>query len=238
MLSRRTKGFLVFATAIVAGCVRLGFWQLERLDERRRANSELLNQQASAPAPLSEFSTGDASYRYRASQVSGRYDYEHELVLTSRARDGSPGVYVLTPLTPSDGSPTVLINRGWAYSPDGMTLDLSRFREGDSATVHGYVELFSSTTGPVSTPTAPKGVRHLDLDSISARVGEKLAPVLLVSTVAVPSGKENEIPVRLARPSLSEGSHRGYAFQWFAFAVIGVIGMTAVVAREHGRVQA
>lgn len=233
MLSGRTKGFLIFAAAIVAVCVRLGFWQLERLDERRNANAELLNQQASAPSPFSTFDVPDPSYRYRASQVSGRYDYDRELVLTSRALNGSPGVYVLTPLVPSDGSKTVLVNRGWVYAADGMTVDATRYIERDTAVVTGYIELFGTGVGPVSTASAPRGVRRLDRDSIAARIEQELAPVLLVATDPVPAGSENEIPVRLQRPSLSEGSHRGYAFQWFAFAVIGVLGMGAVVLRER-----
>jgi surfeit locus 1 family protein len=214
MLSGRTKGFLIFAAAIVAVCVRLGFWQLERLDERRNANAELLNQQASAPTPFATFDVPDPSYRYRASQVSGRYDYNQQLVLTSRALNGSPGVYVLTPLLPSDGSKTM------------------RYIERDTAVVTGYIELFATGVGPVSTASAPRGVRRLDRDSIAARIEQELAPVMLVATDPVPAGRENEIPVRLQRPSLSEGSHRGYAFQWFAFAVIGVLGMGAVVLRE------
>ncbi len=233
MLSRRTKGFLLFATVIVAGCIRLGFWQLERLEIRREANRELLKQQASAPVPITAFATADDSYRHRETQVHGRYDYSRELVLTSRALNGSPGVYVLTPLVPSDGSPTVLVNRGWVYAADGMTINPLQFTESHSMTVIGYVELYSTSSGQVSTPSAPRGVRRLDRDSITLRLGEPLAPVLLIATMPVPAGKENDIPVRLARPSLSEGSHRGYAFQWFAFATIGVIGMGAVALRDR-----
>ena len=34
-------------------------------------------------------------------------------------------------------------------------------------------------------------------------------------------------PIRIARPRLDEGPHLGYAIQWFAFAVIGVLSPLA-----------
>jgi cytochrome oxidase assembly protein ShyY1 len=34
-------------------------------------------------------------------------------------------------------------------------------------------------------------------------------------------------------PELDEGSHRSYAFQWFAFAVISIVGAAIVVHRER-----
>jgi cytochrome oxidase assembly protein ShyY1 len=34
-------------------------------------------------------------------------------------------------------------------------------------------------------------------------------------------------------PALDEGPHRGYAIQWFAFAVIALVGAGAVVVRER-----
>ena len=78
--------------------------------------------------------TGGAHYR-RGAPAIGRFDYEHELVLAGRTRQGSPGVELLTPVRVAGSDTAVLVNRGWVYSPDGATVDHARWREGDSARV-------------------------------------------------------------------------------------------------------
>jgi cytochrome oxidase assembly protein ShyY1 len=41
--------------------------------------------------------------------------------------------------------------------------------------------------------------------------------------------------VRVPPPTLDEGAHRSYAIQWFAFALITVIGTAAVLSRSRLR---
>ena len=40
-------------------------------------------------------------------------------------------------------------------------------------------------------------------------------------------------PARLPAPELSDGPHLGYAFQWFCFAAIALIGAAIVVRRSR-----
>src|SRR5690242_16460585 len=80
------------------------------------------------------------SLRYRRARVSGIPDYAHEALLVQRTREGSPGVYLVTPvLTPGSDSATIVV-RGWIYAPDGVRADPARWREGDSLTVSGWLE--------------------------------------------------------------------------------------------------
>lgn len=229
-MSRRTAAFVVFALLVAAGCVRLGFWQLSRLGERRARNAAVAERLSAPPVPWSEAIRDSSKARFRRVQLTGRYDYARELVLTSRGRSGAPGVYVLTPLVVPDGPP-ILVNRGWAYAADGMTVDLAKWHEGDDATVDGFLEEFIPVYGMVSTPSQSRGVRHLVRDSIEARLGERVAPFLVVQRLG---SEQRDSVVHLARvepPPLDEGSHRSYAIQWFAFALIALVG-TAVVARR------
>ena len=231
MLRPRIFVFLAVALAATLGFVRLGLWQLERLGERQAANRALAGRLQSAPAPLAEIVADTTGARYRRTFVSGAWDYANQLVLTARSRQGSPGVHVLTPLRPADGGPAVLVNRGWVYAADGMTAELEVWAEGDTAEVTGFVDTFTHLAGPVSTPSVVRGVRRLTADSIAARIPYPIAPVLVVQQdTAAAEGVSH--PVRVEPPRLSEGSHRSYAFQWFAFALITVIGTSAVLRRE------
>lgn len=229
-MSRRTLGFIVFALVLAAGCIRLGVWQLSRLGERRALNREMAARLGGAMQGYVEATRDSATARYRHVQLAGRYDYARELVLTSRARSGAPGVWVLTPVVTGTGVP-VLVNRGWAYAADGMTVDLARWREGDSATVEGYLEEFVPARGMVSTPSQPRGIRHLVRDSVEARLGERVAPFVVVQRLGGEQRDSIMHLMRLPEPLLDEGSHRSYAVQWFSFAAIAVVGAAVVAGR-------
>src|SRR5512147_1438692 len=97
-LPRRTIGFIVFAFAVSLGCLRLGAWQLSRLGERRAKNAIVAARLQQPMAPMAELRGHPDSLRYRPVMVRGWLDYENERFLTGRARSGSPGVFLLSPL--------------------------------------------------------------------------------------------------------------------------------------------
>lgn len=233
---RVTLFFVAFALVVSAGCVRLGFWQLSRLHERRARNAVVLARLSEPPVPFSTLH-GDTGVRFRRATANGTYDFPHEFVLLSRTRHGAPGVHIITPMRVAGTDTAILVNRGWAYAPDGMRVDLALFREDTVARIDGFVDAFTPATGPVSSSTVPRGLRRLDLDSVSARVPFPVARAVLVQradsgeVVAVDRGT----PVRADPPPLDEGPHRAYAVQWFAFALVGVVGSILVVARERQR---
>jgi surfeit locus 1 family protein len=233
---RATIFFAVFAIVASLGCIRLGFWQLERLGERRATNAQVLARLTETPVPL-ERVPRNSSVRFRRATATGTYDFDHEFVLTSRSRNGAPGVHVITPLRLPSGDSAVLVNRGWAYAPDGMRVDLSLFREDTNAAVDGYVDEYAVAQAPVSTPSVERAVRRLDRDSLAARIPYPLAPVILVQqkdsgeSIAVDRGT----PVRVEPPRLDEGPHRSYAIQWFGFALVGIVGSVLVLQRDRKR---
>lgn len=233
---RATVFFTIVALVVSLGCIRLGFWQLERLRERRAANSLVIGRLSEAPTPLRGI-LATSGVRFRRATVTGTYDFANEFVLTSRGRHGSPGVHVITPLRFADSDTAVLVNRGWVYTPDGMRVDLTLFREDTNAIVDGFVEEFSVAQGAVSTPSAAQAVRRLDRDSIAARLPYPVGHLILVQQkdsgefAAVKRGT----PVRIEPPPLDEGSHRSYAIQWFGFALVGIAGSFLVLRRDRTR---
>jgi surfeit locus 1 family protein len=228
--------FALFAVAVSLGCIRLGFWQLERLRERRETNAQVVSRLSEVPVPLEKLPR-NSSVRFRRVTTSGIYDFANELVVTTRTRNGAPGVHVVTPLRRAGTDTAVLVNRGWAYAPDGMTIDLTLFREDSNATVDGFVEEYAAASGAVSTPSVARAIRRLDYDSLVGRMPYPLATVVVVQqkdsgeTTAVDRGT----PVRVEPPPLGEGPHRSYAIQWFGFAVVGIAGSLVVLLRDRNR---
>src|SRR5688572_8432486 len=124
------RRMLLFAALALAGAVlfvRLGFWQLDRLGQRRERNKLLAARMSAEVAPWND----TTALRYRRVRLSGMPDYDREIVLVGRSRGGSPGVNLLTPVRLRGSDTAVLVNRGWVYSPDGASVDHARWREGD-----------------------------------------------------------------------------------------------------------
>lgn len=229
-MPRRYLWFVLVAVAAVVVFVQLGLWQLERLRERRSANEAMVARRTLPEQSLESLSADTAGARFRAVRVAGRYDYDHQFLWTARTRDGAPGVVFLTPMI-VEGGAAVLVNRGWAYSADGMSIDEPLWSEAGRDTVVGYAEVFTSGAGPVFIGAQPRRIRRLALDSLREKVPYEIAPILVVQQRGAGMQVEVKHPFRVPLPPLDEGPHRGYALQWFAFAVITIVGTVAAVQR-------
>ena len=232
-MSRRTLGFVIFAAVVAAVCVRLGFWQLSRREERRELNAMLAARLGAEAAPAFAVMGDSATAQFHRATAQGVYDFANEIAVASRTNQGSPGVHLITPLRIAGNDTALLVNRGWVYSPDAMSVDFRRWVEPDTATATGYlIALTRETRGAVSTPTSPRTVRRLDVDSLAKRFPYPVAPFLLVQSVP-PRTAGDSATVRVPAPLLDEGPHLGYAVQWFAFALIGLVGAAATVRADR-----
>ena len=212
---------------------RLGFWQLSRLAERRAFNSTLLKRLDSPPVDIAGLPRDTADAHYRRVTLHGAWVYDKEFLWAGRTRNGSPGVNFLTPLRVDGRDSVVIVNRGWAYSPDATTIDNSRWRDGDSATIAGYVETWRPER-PAEAGTTPRErtVFTLAHQAIAASIGLPVASYLVVQT-SDSVAKPDSVPVRLVYPALDEGSHENYAIQWFSFATIALVGGVALYRRSR-----
>ena len=57
--------------------------------------------------------TAIPQFAYRKVIVEGEFDYENEIEIGPRTRDGELGYHVITPLKRGDGRDTILVNRGF-----------------------------------------------------------------------------------------------------------------------------
>lgn len=226
----RDKLFLIFAIAFAAICVRLGFWQLSRLAERKQFNAELIARAETKPIDIEALPGDTGVAHFTRVKIAGAYDYDHEITLTNRVRNGSPGVYIITPLK-TGGDTALLVNRGWVYAPDGMTVDLERWREPATMTGDGFVETFRRGQGQAKSSSHAKAYRWLDREAVAQEFPYPIRPYFVVLIDDGGKTREN-VPPRVSVPPLDEGSHQNYAVQWFSFAAISIFGTILYLRRK------
>lgn len=223
-MPRRIAVFIALAVVLSAVFVRLGFWQLDRLRQRRERNAAL---RAHLELPAVPFASLRDSASYRRATLTGAPDYANEIVLTGRSREGSPGVYLITPVRPQWGDSAILVNRGWVYSPDAATVDAQRWHEARRVFT-GYVQVMQS--GPAAhAGRGRRALRALTAAGVRALISYPVASRYLV----MQDSSMDSTPARLPLPALDDGPHLSYAIQWFAFAAIALIGAGVVAVRAR-----
>jgi len=224
-LPRRLIVFITLAIVLAGVFVRLGFWQLDRLAQRRARNAQT---RARLVLPAMPFAAVVATRDNldRRTSVDGVPDYEREFVVTGRSRDGSPGVHIVTPLKVTGDDSVVLVNRGWVYAPDAETVDLSRWREARRVFT-GYTRAIPEGASLMAART--RGVRQLATGGVSRLLPYPFHTLYVVSQ----DSSAQSTLVRLPPPALDEGPHLSYAIQWFSFAIIALVGAAAVGVRAR-----
>jgi surfeit locus 1 family protein len=215
-------------------CVRLGFWQLDRLEGRHYYNDLFRRGMQAAPADLEQLLSGEphGTLTYRRVVADGRYDTGHEVILYGRTLDDRPGSDVLTPLVLADGR-AVIVDRGWvpfemdsppvtqAAPPPGEVRIEGLLAPNEPGGAHDAGEGGSATT-----------FTTVDLHSIGDQLPYELLPWYVKLQSQTPAQPANGLPVPEPPPELTNGPHLGYAIQWFSFATIAVVGWAVLVRRE------
>jgi surfeit locus 1 family protein len=198
-------------------CVALGFWQLERADEKRRLAAELAHRAAAPPLAIGDAPLDPEATRYRRVQATGRFEAAGQVYIENRHHAGKLGFHVITPLQLAGSERRVLVNRGWvAEMPAPVP-------EGE-VTVNGIADVPSAPALALhGSAEAAKGWGtrwpYLTLPLYAAFRPVALHDVIVLQDPAGPHGFARHWPRELPK----EGMHLGYALQWFAFAAIAFV---------------
>jgi len=218
---------LVFVGTVV--CVRLGIWQLDRLEGRRAFNQQVESMRVAAPLDLNLETPEDvSSMEWRAVTVTGEYDFENQVAMRNQYNDGVYGFHLITPLLYNGMA--VLVNRGWIPAESDSSPEVWRaFDEAGEVTVTGQIRLGQGKPafGGVADALPMDGTRlavwnNLDVEKMSGQFPYPILAVFIQPNVQT-SDAEPPIPYQPII-ELTEGSHFGYALQWFTFATILFLG--------------
>lgn len=237
LVSRRWWWTTLLVIAGVIVLVRLGFWQLERLETRRQANAAYKAKIETLPLDLNEPLPANEPLELldRRAIAEGTYDYDHQLILGQQNWQGAPGVHLITPLILRDGTRAILVDRGWIPNQEYTQGNLDRFDESGAAVVTGTLQLSQELSGGgTSLIEEPQEEWYrIDIGAIQKQLPYELLPVYMI-----PAAREGtqDLPLR-SEPEvdLSDGPHLSYAIQWFSFALMLAIGYGWYVSRNEQR---
>ena len=206
----------VLISLTVWGLLSLGFWQLDRADEKRAIESAIVVAQSS-PAQLVEANEILDKEHYRV-LLNGYFDTNKQFIYDNQIVKGNAGYYVLTPFVLNTET-AILVNRGFVpwYGKRGELVDIEIDSQPNTIEVSlirpkQRIELKQQA---VST-TFPILIQSLDLDQLSQLYSYQIIPMLAQLDIKASDGF-----FRPWKPFYgSVDKHLGYALQWFLMALV------------------
>ena len=220
---------LILFTSAVSGLCSLGFWQLDRADEKRELHKKFESQYNNTPlASKDVFQEQDLDWR--KATLTGTYE-KIGILLDNRVVWKKTGYEVLTPFRLSNDH-TVLVNRGWVFN------QRSREHVPDLPVPTQVVEIvgyfgpppvvginFSDDRSSGLERLSPEIFRAQRVDFSTLRSEIEISS--LMSTVFYLDEAEiGALKVARKQPGSGAEKHEAYATQWFSMAfVLAFIGL-------------
>lgn len=208
---------------------RLGFWQLDRLEQRRTQNAYVASRWNEDPLDINQNMIPDdlKALGYRRLKASGTFDYANQIVLSNQQMpDLGTGVVVITPLLLADNQ-AVLVARGLLYYNDAQGESLAQFNEASEATIVGLARASDTNAHTPIQDTPQKEWHRIDIPAIQEQMPYQLLP-FFIEQLPEPGRNSAQMPLRQIPEDVQmisdEGSHFSYAIQWFTFALMFGVG--------------
>ncbi len=226
----------LFAATILVMLIVLGFWQLDRLEQRRAANALRLAIVDQNPLTITPTSDPAALFGRRV-RVSGTFRNAESVILRARKSDsGVDGVHLLTPLQISGSDQAVLVDRGWMLAEQAAPARRGAFAVDREITLEGIAlppqvrpdVLLAPRDLALPGETRIDAWVRVDVARLQEQVGAPLLPFFVEQLPAGSGGLPRPSDPRL----IGEGPHLSYALQWFAFAGMLIVVYTALMRQE------
>ena len=252
LLKMFQRKWLILTLLVFAGtalCIRLGIWQLDRLEQRRAFNSQVLSARAQPILDLNkEQPPNIEEMEWRSVKVTGDYDFANQVAVRNQYYGNEYGYHIFTPLQfgpsthpggQSGQALAIFVDRGWIPAEGNSSpQDWRKYDENETVNVEGQIRLGQAkpAIGGVADPLPETGAKleiwnNADLSRIADQMPYSVLPVYVQPAVDT-ADTEPPIP---SQPvvELTEGPHFGYALQWFTFAAILFLGYPFYLRKQE-----
>lgn len=224
--------------------IRLGFWQLDRMQQQEVDNAHL---EAVAAMPAldlaSDMNEVDlTTMEYRHVIASGEMDYSRQVAIRNQVWvqtwGNEMGFALLTPLILDNGE-AVLVERGWVPMKYDSPASWQSFNGPDHVELQGIIRLpvqKGEMGGGVPDPTLGPGQSGLSFwNTVNIQRIQKQLPYTLLSIYIqeAPHPGVTTLPyASIPDLEVSDNTHLGYALQWFLYATLLFFGYPYYI-RKH-----
>jgi len=214
----------ILILATMAFLASLGFWQLDRADQKRTIEASI--QKANTGVVELIVNQNELlNKEYYEVRLQGSYVSDKQFIYDNQIVDQASGYYVLTPFVLTGQSNAIMINRGFIPwngrrdQLDDIAVD-SAFRE-VKIQVSRPIKRIELKTSDISNQF-PVLIQAIDFDVI-----EEISSTSFVDVIGLLDPSSDDGFVRKWEPYTgSIEKHIGYAIQWFLMAlVLGIIGI-------------
>ena len=222
----------ILITATFAFLVSLGFWQLERADEKRGIETSIKLANTGSVELIKDEEVLENKEYYEV-RLQGKYLSDKQFIYDNQIVDQVSGYYVLTPFALEGQSKAILINRGfipWNGRRDKLA-DIVIGQETREIKVQisksiKRMELKPSEVG-IQFPVL---IQSIDLQDMADRAKVDFSSVIGLLDASASNGF-----IRKWEPYTgSIEKHIGYAVQWFLMAlVLAIIGIRIAIKQRQ-----
>ena len=221
--------------------IRLGFWQLDRANQKNNINSDYTSRQDEPLINLNKITPINEkdSLLWRRVELNGSFLNKKNIILDNQIFNKIAGFNILTPFLIKGGNHVVLINRGWQPNLPNRDLIPNITNIDGDKNLKGHIAKFPTsgiTLGQSNIETMNSSVfrmQRLDFDELKYFFTFNILPYMIYIDPLL--DKENYNTFKLPAPD-SEKNY-GYAFQWFAFALTLLIIFIKLGIRKKNAVK-
>ncbi|MFT6067149.1 MAG: surfeit locus 1 family protein [Methylophilaceae bacterium] len=216
----KPKLFMTIATLLVMTlCIRLGFWQYDKAQERIVAQGQIDQGLEKPPVQLSAGISDNSQWRYKRVTFKGTYMPEYEILLDNRVHNTKAGYQIVTPVKVVGEEAYVMVNRGWIEGNLNREAPVYETPTGEYTFVGDLFfpldKVFTLEVEHSANVPWLSLWQHINMPRYQSLVPFKVKPYMVrLAPSNAAGGFVREWPVPKNRITL----HLGYAYQWFGFA--------------------
>lgn len=214
---------LLLGLPVLALLLWLGFWQLDRAEQKRELAAGYEAGLAATPRRVSGAAHLLELPRHAPLIAVGRYVPERQVLLDAQVQDGRVGYRVWTPFELTDGS-WIAVDRGWIAAGDDRARLPDVSVDGGEREVAGFRVPLPAPGLRLGAEGAqddgwPRRLVWPDAAALAQAWGREVPGALVLLSPEAPDGYVRE----WAPAGMPAEHHVGYAVQWFSLAAAWVV---------------
>lgn len=198
--------------------ISLGFWQLDRADQKMAMAAALQQRVAAQPVPWQD--VGDNPGNMIRVVVSGEYQNEISFLVLFQFYQSRAGYELVTPFKPDAGGPLILVSRGWLSAGAGTERpEIPAVTGNQTLTAQIFVPELSIPSSEITDTDWPIRLQRLNVEQAERLLGEPVYPFVLRLEPDQPGVQSRH----WTPPRIETRGHFAYAVQWFGIALLVLI---------------